>query len=167
MTVFDVLAATDYVTPALEVIDLRVNPVDPETCSTAKALDTISDNAACAGVVMGGRPVKADAVDLRWVGCLLHRNGVIEETGLAAGVLNHPANGIAWLANKLAPYDVTLEPGKILLGGSFTRPVFARPGDVFHADYGPLGGIGLRFSNPDRSASCEPPTLPGSSKRPH
>jgi 2-oxo-hept-3-ene-1,7-dioate hydratase len=145
VTLFDVLAATDYVTPALEIIDLRVNPVDPETGATAKALDTISDNAACAGVVMGGRPVRADAVDLRWVGCLLHRNGVIEETGLAAGVLNHPATGVAWLANKLSPYEIGLQPGEILLCGSFTRPVFARPGDVFHADYGALGGIGVRF----------------------
>ncbi len=146
VTVFDVLAATDYVTPALEIIDLRVNPVDPETGATAKALDTISDNAACAGVVMGGRPVKADAVDLRWVGCILHRNGVVEETGLAAGVLNHPANGVAWLANRLSPYNVSLDPGQILLCGSFTRPVFARPGDVFHADYGPLGAVGVRFA---------------------
>lgn len=146
VTIFDVLAATDYVTPALEIIDLRLQPVDPETGSMAKALDSISDNAACAGIVLGGRPVKSDAVDLRWVGCMLHRNGVIEETGLAAGVLNHPATGVAWLANKFAPYDISLEPGQILLGGSFTRPVFARPGDTFHADYGPLGGIGVRFT---------------------
>ena len=146
ITLYDVLAATDYVTPALEIIDLRVHPVDPETGAPMKALDTISDNAACAGVILGGRPVKPDAVDLRWVGCLLLRNGVIEETGLAAGVLNHPATGVAWLANKLAPYEISLEPGQILLGGSFTRPVFAHPGDVFHADYGLLGGIGLRFT---------------------
>jgi len=145
VNLFDVLAATEYVTPALELIDLRVQPVDPETKTTAKALDTISDNAACAGLVMGGRPVKPDALDLRWVGCLLHRNGVIEETGLAAGVLNHPANGIAWLANKLSAFDTHLEPGQILLCGSFTRPVFASAGDVFHADYGALGGIGVRF----------------------
>jgi len=146
VTIFDVLAATDYVTPALEIIDLRVMPVDPETGTTAKALDTISDNAANAGLVMGGRPIKPDALDLRWVGCLLHRNGIIEETGLAAGVLNHPATGVAWLANKLAPFDISLEPGNILLCGSFTRPVFARPGDVFHADYGECGGIGIRFA---------------------
>lgn len=145
VTLYDVLAATDYVTPALEIIDVRVLPVDPETGAVAKALDTISDNAANAGVVLGGRPVKPDAVDLRWVGALLLRNGVIEETGLAAGVLNHPATGIAWLANKLAPYEISLGPGQILLCGSFTRPVFARSGDVFHADYGPLGGIGVRF----------------------
>jgi len=145
VTLFDVLAATEYVTPALEIIDLRVQPFDPKTNSRSKALDTISDNAANAGVVLGGRPIKPDALDLRWVGCLLHRNGVIEETGLAAGVLNHPGNGIAWLANKLAPFEVSLEPGQILLCGSFTRPVFAEPGDVFHADYGSLGGIGARF----------------------
>lgn len=145
VTLFDVLAATEYVTPALEIIDLRVQPVDPETKAAAKALDTISDNAACAGVVLGGRPVRVDAVDLRWVGCLLHRNGVIEETGLAAGVLNHPATGIAWLANKLAPFDTKLEPGQVLLCGSFTRPVFAKSGDVFHADYGAFGGIGVSF----------------------
>ncbi|TFU05850.1 2-oxo-hepta-3-ene-1,7-dioic acid hydratase [Polymorphobacter arshaanensis] len=145
VTLFDVLAATDYVTPALEIIDLRVDPVDPKTGKPMKALDTISDNAACGGVVLGGRPVKPDAVDLRWVGAMLYRNGVIEETGLAAGVLNHPATGIAWLANKLAPFDISLNSGDILLCGSFTRPVFANAGDVFHADYGALGGIGLRF----------------------
>jgi 2-oxo-hept-3-ene-1,7-dioate hydratase len=152
VTLFDVLAATDYVTPALEIIDLRVQPFDPETRAPMKALDTISDNAACAGVILGGRPVRADAVDLRWVGCLLHRNGVIEETGLAAGVLNHPATGIAWLANKLGPHEISLQPGEILLCGSFTRPVLARPGDVFHADYGILGGIGVRFSPAGDSA---------------
>lgn len=145
ITIFDVLGATEYVTPALEIIDLRVQPVDPETGSTLKALDTISDNAACGGVVLGGRPVKPDAIDLRWIGCLLSRNGVIEETGLAAGVLNHPATGIAWLANKLAPHDVSLELGQILLCGSFTRPVFARQNDVFHADYAVLGSIAVRF----------------------
>jgi len=146
VSLFDVLAATDYVVPALEIIDLRVQPVDPETKAMAKALDSIADNAACGGVVVGGRPVRPDAVDLRWMGCLLHRNGVIEETGLAAGVLNHPAMGIAWLANKLAPFEISLQPGQILLCGSFTRPVLARRGDVFHADYGVLGGIGIRFT---------------------
>jgi 2-keto-4-pentenoate hydratase len=63
-------------------------------------------------VILGGRPIKPDELDLRWISALLYRNGVIEETGVAAGVLNHPANGVAWLANKLAPYDVQLEPGR-------------------------------------------------------
>ncbi|HVO06557.1 MAG TPA: 2-oxo-hepta-3-ene-1,7-dioic acid hydratase, partial [Burkholderiaceae bacterium] len=107
--------------------------------------DTISDFAANAGLVMGGRPVRPYDVDLRWVGALLHKNGVVEETGLAAGVLNHPANGVAWLANRLAPYGESLEPGQVVLAGSFTRPVFAARGDTLHADYGPLGGVAFRF----------------------
>ena len=84
-------------------------------------------------------------VDLRWVGALLHKNGVIEETGLAAGVLNHPAAGVAWLANKIAPYDEQLEAGDVVLAGSFTRPVAAQPGDEFRVDYGPLGAIAFSF----------------------
>jgi 2-keto-4-pentenoate hydratase len=70
---------------------------------------------------------------------MLFKNGVIEETGLAAAVLNHPATGVAWLANKIAPYGESLEAGQVVLAGSFTRPVNAVAGDVFHADYGPLG----------------------------
>ena len=145
-TLYDVLNATDYVTPAIEIIDARIERIDKATGVTRKVFDTISDNAANAGIVLGGRPVKPDAVDLRWVSALLYRNGVIEESGVAAAVLNHPANGPAWLANKLAPYGEGLDSGQIVLGGSFTAPVFARPGDSFHADYGPLGCISLRFT---------------------
>ncbi|STQ14404.1 2-oxo-hepta-3-ene-1,7-dioic acid hydratase [Enterobacter cloacae] len=116
-----------------------------ETQRPRKVFDTISDNAANAGVILGGRPIKPDELDLRWISALLYRNGVIEETGVAAGVLNHPANGVAWLANKLAPYDVQLEPGQIILGGSFTRPVAASKGDTFHVDYGNMGSISCRF----------------------
>lgn len=144
-TLYDVLNATDYVSPAIEIIDARIERIDQATGATRKVYDTISDNAANAGIVLGGRPVKPDAVDLRWVSALLFRNGVIEESGVAAAVLNHPANGPAWLANKLAPHGEWLEPGQIVLGGSFTAPVFAQPGDSFHVDYGPLGAISVRF----------------------
>lgn len=145
VTIFDVLAATAWVAPALEIIDLRVEPVDPETKAMMKALDTISDNAACAGYVVGGNLVRADEVDLRWVGAILSKNGVVEETGLAAGVLNHPATGIAWLTNKLAVHGHRLEADEVIMCGSFTRPVFAKAGDVFHADYGPLGSFSAVF----------------------
>jgi 2-oxo-hept-3-ene-1,7-dioate hydratase len=145
-TIFDVLAATDWVTPAVEIIDARIEQFDRETNAPRKVSDTISDFAANAGIVLGGRPVRPDAVDLRWVGALLHRNGVVEETGLAAGVLNHPANGIAWLANKLALHGERLEAGDVVLAGSFTRPVNAAAGDGFHVDYGPLGSVALRFA---------------------
>jgi 2-oxo-hept-3-ene-1,7-dioate hydratase len=144
-TLFDVLSATDYVTPAVEIIDARIEQFDRETRQMRKVTDTISDFAANAGIVLGGRPVRPMDVDLRWVGALLHKNGVIEETGLAAGVLNHPATGVAWLANKIAPYDEGLEAGQVVLAGSFTRPVAARAGDAFHVDYGPLGSIAFRF----------------------
>ena len=142
---FDVLAATDYVSPAIEIIDARIEQFDRDTRLPRKVTDTISDFAANAGKVLGGRPVKPDAVDLRWVGAMLFKNGVVEETGLAAGVLNHPANGVAWLANKIAPHGERLEPGQVVLAGSFTRPATALAGDSFHVDYGPLGALAFRF----------------------
>ncbi|MCJ0765198.1 2-oxo-hept-4-ene-1,7-dioate hydratase [Variovorax terrae] len=145
VTLFDVLNATDYVTPALELIDARIEQADRETKAPRKVLDTIADNAANGAIVLGGRPMKPDAVDLRWAGALLFKNGVIEESGLGAAVLNHPGNGVAWLANKLAAHDEGLAAGEIVLGGSFTRPVACAAGDVFHADYGPLGAIAVRF----------------------
>jgi 2-oxo-hept-3-ene-1,7-dioate hydratase len=145
ITMYDVLNATDYVVPALEIIDARIEQFDSETKVMRKVFDTISDFAANAGIVLGGLPVKPNAVDLRWVGALLYKNSVIEETGLAAGVLNHPATGAAWLANKIAPYDEQLNAGDVVLSGSFTRPVGVSKGDVFLADYGPLGNISCSF----------------------
>jgi 2-oxo-hept-3-ene-1,7-dioate hydratase len=145
VTIFDVLKSTDYVVPALELIDARIEQFDSASKIPRKVVDTIADNAANAAIVLGGRPVKPDSVDLRWAGALLYKNGVIEESGLGAGVLNHPANGVAWLANKIAPYGEGLKAGEIVLGGSFTRPVACAAGDTFHADYGPLGSISVRF----------------------
>jgi len=145
-TIFDVYDATGYVVPALELIDARSQSIDPDTKRPRKVYDTISDNAANAAIILGGRPVSIDEVDLRWVSAIMQRNGVIEETGVAAGVLNHPANGVAWLANKLHPFDVELEAGQIILGGSFTRPVPARKGDTFNVDFGSLGTISCHFS---------------------
>ena len=145
-TLVDVLRATAYVMPALEIIDARIEQFDRDTKAPRKVFDTISDFAANAGVVLGGRPVRADAIDLRWVGALLYRNAVLEETGLAAAVLNHPGTGIAWLANKIAPYDEQLNAGDIVLSGSFTRPTQGAPGDVLHADFGRLGNISFRFA---------------------
>jgi 2-oxo-hept-3-ene-1,7-dioate hydratase len=145
VTLFDVLNATDYVVPALELIDARIEQFDRKTKAPRKVLDTIADNAANAAIVLGGRPMRPDAVDWRWAGALLYKNGVIEESGLGAAVLNHPGNGVAWLANKLAVHGEALQAGEIVLGGSFTRPVACAAGDVFHADYGTLGSISVRF----------------------
>ncbi len=145
VSVDDVLAATEYVTPAIEIIDARIEQLDRETQKMRKVFDTISDNAANAGVVLGGRRVHPREVDLPWCGAILRQNGVVEETGLAAGVQGHPAIGVAWLARKLAPWGERLEAGEVVLAGSFTRPVPARRGDLFDADYGPLGRFEFRF----------------------
>jgi 2-oxo-hept-3-ene-1,7-dioate hydratase len=145
VSLYDVLDATAYVRPAIEIIDARIEMTDPQTRSTRKVMDTISDNAANAALVLGGRPVRPGDVDLRWVSALLFQNGVIEESGVAAAVLNHPANGVAWLARRLAPWGESLAAGETILSGSFTRPVFVEPGDTFHVDYGPLGSIACRF----------------------
>ena len=145
VTIFDVLNATDYVTPALEILDTRILRVDPETNRARTIVDTISDNAANAGVVLGGRVLRPDQVDLRWIGAIVSRNGQVEETGLGAGVLNHPARGIAWLANRLAIYGEHIEAGQIVLAGSFIRPVEVWHGDTIIGDYGPLGTVSCFF----------------------
>jgi 2-oxo-hept-3-ene-1,7-dioate hydratase len=134
----DVLRATEYVVPAIEIVDARVQ--DPR-----KIFDTVADNGAAAGIVIGGRPVRPMDVDLRWVAGIMYCNSEIEETGVAGGVLGHPALGVAWLANKLGQHGVTLEPGHLVLAGSFTRVVFAKKGDTLHADFGALGGIAVQF----------------------
>jgi 2-oxo-hept-3-ene-1,7-dioate hydratase len=145
ITLDDVLNATDYVTPAVEIIDARIEQFDRHTKTMRKVYDTISDNAASAGIVVGAAQVAPSQLNLPWCGAILRQNGVVEETGLAAGVQGHPAIGIAWLAHKLAPWGEHLSAGEIVLAGSFTRPVPAKAGDVFEADYGPLGCLSFQF----------------------
>ncbi len=147
ITVFDVINATDHIVPAVEIIDARIERLDRETGRARSVIDTIADNAANAGILWGGQPTRPDAAgDLRWIGAILSRNGVVEETGLAAGVLGHPAQGIAWLAHRLAPWGDGLRAGQIVLAGSFVRPVEARKGDVFQTDFGAFGGFGFQFT---------------------
>lgn len=140
-----VMAATDYVIPAFELIAARSFRVHPETGYTRTVCDTIADNAANAGIIMGGRKVAPDDVDLRWCGAIVKRNQTIEQTGLAAAVLDHPANGICWIAKRFAQHGIGLEPGQILLSGSFTAPVKVQAGDVVSAEYGSLGDLKVMF----------------------
>jgi 2-oxo-hept-3-ene-1,7-dioate hydratase len=145
VTVEQVLDATDYVTPAVEIIDARIEQFDRHSKVLRKVYDTISDNAANAGIVLGAAQVDPLTTDLPWCGAVLRQNGVVEETGLAAGVQGHPAIGIAWLAHKLAPWGEHLQAGEIVLAGSFTKPAPAQVGDVFDVDYGPLGRLQFQF----------------------
>jgi 2-oxo-hept-3-ene-1,7-dioate hydratase len=141
-----VLAATDYVCPSLEILDTRILRSDPNTGQTRKIFDTISDNAANAGIVVGAQRHDPNTTDLRWVGTICARNGEVEETGLGAGVLNDPVMGIVWLSKRLDIYGQSIQAGDVVLSGSFIRPVEARSGDRFHADFGLFGDVSINFA---------------------
>jgi 2-oxo-hept-3-ene-1,7-dioate hydratase len=142
----DVIAATDYVAPSLEILDTRIHRVDPETGKARTVLDTISDNAANAGVVLGAASHAVDAFDLRWVGAITFRNGEVEETGLGAGVLNDPIESVVWLARRMASYGQSIKAGQIILSGSFIRPVECPSGSEITADFGDFGSVEINFA---------------------
>lgn len=141
----EVIAATAHVAPALEILDTRILRSDPATGKARIITDTVSDNAANAGVVLGPQRHTLDSHDLRRVGAIVKRDGVVEETGLGAGVLDDPVIGILWLVQRLARYGQGLTAGDIVLSGSFIRPIEAPPGSQFHADFGAFGSVSLNF----------------------
>lgn len=141
----DVMEATDYVCPSMEILDTRINRVDEETGASRKIFDTISDNAANAGFVLGHECHAIDDFDLRRVGAIVARNGVIEETGLGAGVLNDPLESVVWLARRMALYGQHIEAGHIVLSGSFIRPIECNPGSQIIADFGAFGEVNINF----------------------
>ena len=141
----EVLAATDYVIPALEILDTRIMRANPAKGLVRTIVDTIADNAANAGIVMGADRHAPEDFDLRWTGAIVSRNGEVEETGLGAGVLNDPVMGIVWLAERMATYGQKIEAGQIILSGSFIRPIECPSGAVVEADYGPFGSVSCSF----------------------
>jgi len=145
LTAQDIIDATDYVTPAIEILDTRIVRADAQTGETRKIVDTISDNAANAGIVLGEQKHTLASVDLRWVGAICSRNGDVEETGLGAGVLNDPVTSVLWLAQRLSQYGQGIKAGAVVLSGSFIRPIECPTGTYIEADYGPFGSINIRF----------------------
>lgn len=141
----DVIGAVDYVAPSLEILDTRILRADPETGTPRKVFDTIADNAANAGLVLGAARHAVQAVDLRWVGAIVTRDGVVEETGLGAGVLNDPVESVVWLARRMATYGQRIEPGHVVLSGSFIRPIECPPGTAIFADFGGFGTVSVGF----------------------
>lgn len=140
-----VLSATEFVVPSIEILDTRILRVDPASGRTRNVCDTISDNAANAGIVLGPQRHDPADFDLRWVGAIVTCNGDVEETGLGAGVLNDPVAGIVWLVRRLGEYGQRVEAGQIVLSGSFIRPVECPPGSQIRADFGPFGGVEIGF----------------------
>ncbi len=142
----DVLAATESVAPSIEILDTRILRADPDTGKARVVTDTISDNAANAGIVLGAERHAPDAFDLRWTGAIVSRNGTVEETGLGAGVLNDPVTSVLWLARRMADYGQVIEAGDIVLSGSFIRPIECPPGTEISADFGPFGSVAINFA---------------------
>ena len=142
----DVLEATSYVTPAIEILDTRIQMKDPDTGSTRTIVDTVADNAADAGIIVAHQRFDVHEIDIPWVSAVLRRNGQIEESGVAAAVLDHPGRSVAWLTRRLHGLGIALQPGELVLAGSFTRPLWVQRGDEFVADYGALGTLEFRFA---------------------
>ncbi len=142
----EVIAATDFVAPSLEILDTRIVRKDAASGKARTVFDTISDNAANAGIVLGPQRHAVDAYDLRWVGAITTRGGEVEETGLGAGVLNDPVESVVWLARRMAHYGQSIEPGQVILSGSFIRPVECPPGSVIAADFGSFGDVAISFA---------------------
>jgi 2-keto-4-pentenoate hydratase len=140
VTALDVLAAAKYVVPALEIIDSRIADWK------IKLADTVADNASCGKVVVGGRVLRADSLDLRLIGVVLERNGEIVATGAGAAALGNPAIAVAWLANKLATLGQGLKAGEFVLPGSLTAAFDGRPGDNIRATFDKLGPVSVRFA---------------------
>ena len=148
----DVIAATDYVAPSLEILDTRIQRKDAESGAARKIFDTIADNAANAGVVLSDERHDVDAHDLRWVGAIVTRNDEVEETGLGAGVLNDPVESVVWLARRMARFSQKIEPSQIILSGSFTRPLECPAGTTVAADFGAFGSVGISFEQEAQSS---------------
>lgn len=140
VTAADAAAAVDFVLPALEIIDSRIADWK------ITLADTIADNASSGGVVLGTRPVRLGDVDLALGGCLLYRNGGLEQTGAGGAVLGSPLNALVWLANTLGERGVTLEAGHVVLPGSMTAAIPVNPGDNVTATFAGVGSVSIRFA---------------------
>ena len=146
MSLEDVSAATRRIAPVLEILDTRIVRKDPLSGRSRNVCDTISDNAANAAFVLGDRFHMIDDFDLRWVGAIVERDSVVEETGLGAGVLGNPLESVLWLARRLDSIGKCISAGDLVLSGSFVRPIEALPGSSFKADFGLFGTVECRFA---------------------
>lgn len=144
VTAAQAVAAVDFVLPALEIIDSRIQDWK------ITLADTIADNASSGGVVLGTRPTRPDAADLALTGCLLHRNGVLEQTGAGGAVLGSPINALVWVANVLGERGVSLEAGHVVLPGSVTASIPVTPGDTVTATFAGLGSVTAVFAGVGR-----------------
>ncbi|ODT16478.1 MAG: 2-oxo-hepta-3-ene-1,7-dioate hydratase [Mesorhizobium sp. SCN 65-12] len=135
----EMLAATDAIVPALELVDHRMAP--PRIVA-----DTVADNSAFAGVILAGQRFRPADIDSRWVGATLSRNGTVEETGVSVIGMGHPAVCVAWLANTLLECGERLAEGDIVMSGAFARAIPVAGGDAFVADFNQYGTLDVSFT---------------------
>jgi 2-keto-4-pentenoate hydratase len=140
VTLTEVIRCTEGVIPALEIIDSRVKDWK------IKLPDTVADNASSARIVLGGVLTPLPGVDLRMVGMVMEKNGEVLATAAGAAVLGHPAQAVAWLANKLAAYGIPLRKGEVILSGALTAAAPIVAGDFFRADFGLQGDVKIKFT---------------------
>ena len=140
VNVAQVLAATQYVMPSLEIVDSRIADWK------IKLSDTIADNASSCRMVIGGTGTPVDGIDLRLVGMVMEKNGEVINSAAGAAVLGNPANAVAWLVNKLAEFDVGLNAGEVILPGALSAAVTVQAGDTVRATFDRLGTVSVRFS---------------------
>lgn len=138
-TVADVIRATDFVLPALEIVDSRYTGRGPGKT----VIDSIADAAWCGRVVLGGNPRRLADIDIRRIGGALSINGDIQQTGVASAVMGNPVTAVAWLVNKLHEFGVQLEPGQVVMSGSFVRAVPLSAGDTVAALFDEFGDVGF------------------------
>lgn len=136
----DVLRATDFILPAIEIVDFRVGPAPGMT-----VVDTVADLAACGAAVLGANPVRLEDIDLRRVHGQMIINGKVAQEGFASAVLGNPVTSVAWLANKLGEYGITFEAGQTILTGSFVRAMPVKAGDEVIARFD--SGLGDVLTN--------------------
>jgi 2-keto-4-pentenoate hydratase len=139
ITTLDVLQATDYIVPALEIVDSRVKDWK------IKLPDTIADNASSGFYVLGERKVKVDEINLELLGMVLSKNNEMVNTGVGAAALGNPATCVAWLANKLSEFGIPLKAGEVILSGALSAASDASAGDTFSARFAHLGEVSVHF----------------------
>jgi 2-keto-4-pentenoate hydratase len=139
LTALDVLQATEYIVPALEIVDSRVKDWK------IKLADTVADNASSGFYVLGGKPTKVSDIDLELIGMAFSKNGELVNTGVGAAALGNPANCVAWLANKLSEFDIPLLAGEVILSGALSAAIKARVGDSFTARFAHIGQVSVHF----------------------
>lgn len=139
VSIVDVIDATNYIVPAIEVIDSRIEDWK------IKFEDTVADNGSSASAIIGGKPTKLEGIDLTRIGMVAYQNGEMIDTGAGAAVLGNPLRSVAWLANSLSKYGVSLNAGEIILSGALTRAVEVKKNDTFTAEFAHIGSVTASF----------------------